>query len=287
MVGRGGIGRVWAARDVRAGRDVAVKTVPAARGGADLLLREAALTASIDHPRVVGVHDYGREGETGYLVMDLLDGPDLGSVLAEGPVPATEALRITADVADALDAAHRAGVVHGDVKPANVVLRDDDVVLVDFGAAAAAHDDGGPVTFGTASYMAPEQATSAPLTPATDVYALGCLLTATLTGRPPFTGDSPTEVLHHQVRAEPPRLAELAPGLPPELDTLVGTMLAKEPHRRGSAAEVRAALRRMRHHRGLGQLVPRLPACVPDARLDPEATRPFVVVLDPPLSAAA
>ncbi len=285
VVGRGGMGRVWAARDVHSGRDVAVKTAEAPAEDTAGLRREAALAASVDHPGVVDVHDAGHDGATAYLVMDLLEGPDLAAVLDDGPVAPAEAMRIAHGVADALAAVHGAGVVHADVKPANVVLTDDAVVLVDFGLAAASQDDGaGPVTFGTAPYMAPEQVASAPATTASDVYALGCLLTATLAGRPPFTADTPTEVLHHHVRATAPRLRELLPGVPACLDELVATMLDKDPAGRCTAAEARDVLAGLRED---VPLPPRPLRPVGDltARLDPDATRPILEVLDLPAAA--
>lgn len=278
VLGRGGMGEVWLARDVCEDRDVAVKT---ASGGAasERLRREAVVAASVDHPGVVGVHGAGDDGATSFLVMDLLPGPDLGQVLREGPLPADEALRVTAAIADALAATHRAGVVHGDVKPANVVVVEDDVVLIDFGVASTAHDDDGQVTFGTAPFMAPEQVASKPLTPAVDVYALGCLLTAVVAGRPPFTAESPTGVLHRHVRAAPPRLGELVPGVPTELDELVGRMLAKDPARRATADEVRDTVTRVRAGAALHRLSPRrLP--VRDESFDPEATQPAIVMLE-------
>ncbi|MCM3661783.1 serine/threonine protein kinase [Georgenia satyanarayanai] len=275
VVGRGGMGRVWAARDVHSGRDVAVKTAEAVRGGTGALRREAALAASVDHPGVVEVHDAGHDGDMDYLVMDLLSGPDLAAVLEDGPVPPAEALRIVHDLADALAAVHDAGVVHGDVKPANVVLTDDAVVLVDFGVAAASPSCAGPVTFGTAPYMAPEQVASAPATGASDVYALGCLLTATLAGRPPFTADSPTEILHRHVRAAAPRLRELVLDVPPSLDELGAAMLHKEPNGRCSAAEVRDVLADMRGEVKLPHR-PLRPVGNMVSRPEPDATRPIL-----------
>ncbi len=277
LVGRGGMGEVWAARDVHGGRDVAVKT--ATGEVAHLLRQEAALTASVDHPGVVEIHDTGADGATTYLVMDLVRGPDLAQVLDDGPLPAPEGLRVVAGVADALAAAHRAGVVHGDVKPANVVLRGEDVVLVDFGVAAPVADDGGRVTFGTASYMAPEQVASEPLTPATDVYALGCLLSAVVAGRPPFTADSPTVLLQRHARAQPPRLAELVRHVPPRLDALVATMLAKEPAARCTAAQARDALTELRRDPAIERVAPH-PGRRRAGRLDPDATVPALVVLE-------
>lgn len=284
VVGRGGMGRVWAARDLRTGRDVAVKTAEARPQEAGRLRREAALAASVDHPGVVDVHDAGHDGATAYLVMDLLPGPDLAAVLRDGPVPPAEALRIGHGVAVALAAVHAAGVVHGDVKPANVVLAGASVVLVDFGVAAATDDDAGPVTFGTAPYMAPEQVASAPATAARDVYALGCLLTAVLAGRPPFTGGSPTEVLHQHVRARTPRLRDLLPGVPADLDELVARMLDKDPGGRCSAVEARDALAELPEDVALPAR-PLWPVGATVTRLDPDATRPLLEVLQEPSAA--
>ena len=291
MVGRGGVGEVWAARDLLVGRDVAVKTVAVSAGrdagprgsdlpdGTDLLRHEAAVTSSVDHPGVVDVHDAGRDEAIAYLVMDLVPGPDLAALLREGPIPAPEAVRIAARVADALAAAHRAGVVHGDVKPANVVIGEDVVALVDFGAAPA--DRGGPLTYGTAPYMAPEQVLTRALTPATDVYALGCMLHAALTGRPPFLGDSPMTVLHRHVRERPPQLGELLRGLPPALDALVARMLAKEPEVRGTAAQVYDELAAVAADGALRDIEP-VPVADDDGHLDPHATQPALVLLPTP-----
>ncbi|QDB78819.1 serine/threonine protein kinase [Georgenia sp. 311] len=285
VVGRGGMGTVWAARDVRSGREVAVKTVTDRGGEAGRLRREARLAASVTHPGVVAVHDAGHDGATGYLVMDLLTGPDLGAVLDQGPMAPVEAVRVTARLADALAAVHGAGVVHGDVKPANVVLdAGDGVVLIDFGAALSTDDDAGPVTFGTATYMAPEQVTSAPATAASDVYALGCLLTTALAGRPPFVAGSPTDVLHRQVRAAAPRLRELVPGVPAALDDLVASMLEKDPAARCTSAQAHAALSALREDDPLPASLGRREEA-PVTRLDAEATRPILEVLDLPAAA--
>lgn len=284
VVGRGGMGRVWSARDVHSGREVAVKTADAGSAAVADVRREAELARAVDHPGVVAVHDSGEDGRTAYVVMELLDGPDLGTVLEGGPVAPAEALRVAAGVADALAAVHAAGVVHGDVKPANVVLRGDDVVLVDFGvAASAAHDAAGaPVTFGTAPYMAPEQAASAGVSAASDVYALGCLLTAALAGRPPFLADSPSDVLHRHVRAPAPRLRDLVPGVPGRLDALVATMLEKEPGRRCSAAQARDTLAELRADARRLPERPLRPVSAPVTRLDPDATRPILELHDLP-----
>jgi len=275
VIGRGGLGRVWAARDLMTGREVAVKTSD--HTAAERLRREAALIARVDHPGVVDVLDTGEDGQTVFYVMELLPGRDLSAVLRDGPLPAPVAVQVAAGLADILHATHRSGVVHGDVKPANVVLTDDDVVLVDFGAAATTHDGPHRETVGTAPYMAPEQVTCRPLTPATDLYSLGCLLVSALAGRPPFWSDSPTEVLRWQVRAEPPRLRDLLDGVPERLEELVGRLLRTDPAHRGSAAAVRDALRELQGHPALAGVTPR--ATVPPVRVDPQATMPALTLL--------
>ena len=257
LIARGGMAQVWEARDARLGRRVAVKTVDLAaaddRAVGERLRREAVAVAGLRHPDIVTVHDAGVEGETAYLVMELIDGDDLAAVLRQGPLPVGEAVRIAGRVAAALAAAHAAGIVHRDVKPANVLLHGDDVTVVDFGIAAATHAAGAALTqpgtvVGTAQYMAPEQGEGGGVSPASDVYALGCLLTAMVAGRPPFTGAHPLEVLRQHSAASPPRLAALAPAVPDDLDELVAAMLAKRPAERPSAATAARALEGLRAH---------------------------------------
>ncbi|WP_170037546.1 serine/threonine-protein kinase [Georgenia soli] len=255
LIGRGGMAQVWEARDARLGRRVAVKTVDLAtaddRALGERLRREAVAVAGLRHPDIVTVHDTGVEGETAYLVMELIDGGDLAAALRQGPLPVSEALRVAGRVAGALAAAHAAGIVHRDVKPANVLLHGDDVTVVDFGIAAATQAAGAALTqpgtvVGTAQYMAPEQGEGGEVSPASDVYALGCLLTAMVAGRPPFTGAHPLEVLRQHAAASPPRLATLAADVPHELDDLVAAMLAKRPAERPSAAAAARALEDLR-----------------------------------------
>ena len=257
LIGRGGMAEVWEARDTRLGRRVAVKTVNLAAAHdptvGERLQREAVAIASLRHPDIVTVHDAGAEGDTAYLVMELIEGRDLAAVLRDGPLPVPEALRVVERVAGALSAAHAAGIVHRDVKPANVLLHGDGVTVVDFGIAAAAQVAGAALTapgtvVGTADYMAPEQAEGAEVTSASDVYALGCLLMAVLTGRPPFTGAHPLDVLRQHAAASPPSLSAQVPQLPRDLDALVAAMLAKDPSDRPSTAAVFHTLQALRQH---------------------------------------
>ncbi|MFC7405809.1 serine/threonine-protein kinase [Georgenia alba] len=254
LLGRGGMAEVWEARDTRLGRRVAVKTVNLAAAHdptlGERLQREARAVASLKHTDIVTVYDAGLEDDTAYLVMELVDGTDLATTLREGPLPPGEAARVGARVAGALAAAHGAGVVHRDVKPGNVLLHGDDVTVVDFGIAVATQAAGATLTapgtvIGTADYMAPEQAEGGEVTAATDVYALGCLVTAMTVGRPPFAGDHPMQVVRQHLDATAPRLSAAMPDVPRELDDVVARMLAKDPTARPSLEEVRRTLERV------------------------------------------
>ena len=257
-LGRGGMGQVWEARDTVLDRRVAVKTVHIGPGSDPTLAarfrREAVATAALTHPNIVTVHDAGLvpdddgAGTTAFLVMEFLPGSDLAATLRErGALPLPEALHVGERVADALAAAHAIGVVHRDVKPANVLLDGARVTVVDFGIAALARSAETALTapgstLGTAEYMAPEQASGAPVSPAADVYSLGCLLYALLTGTPPFTAEHPVAVLRGHVDDAAPSLSERLPAAPADLVRLVDTMLAKDPAARPRAGEVRDAL---------------------------------------------
>ena len=254
QLGAGATAAVWRARDLDLGREVAVKALL----GADVepLLaarfeREGQILGRLDHPNVVPVHCTGSEGGRPYLVMELIEGLGLDAVLQDGPLPVEDALSLAADVAEGLAAAHRAGVVHRDVKPANILCGSDGVPrIVDFGIARV--DDltsmtRADVVLGTASYLAPEQARGDATGPATDVYALGCVLFECLTGRPPFEGDSALTVAYRHVHEAPPSPASLREELPPAVDALVLRCLAKDPAARcPGAAELAVDLRRVR-----------------------------------------
>ena len=325
-LGRGGMAEVWRGIDRVLGRRVAVKTVSLGHPGdpalQERLRREAVATAALEHPDIVTVHDTGVDGDTAYIVMERLRGQDLAATLRSGPLPLAEALRIGSRVAGALAAAHAVGIVHRDVKPANILVDGDKVTVVDFGIAAFEYQTAASLaapgtTLGTAEYMAPEQARAETATRSTDMYAFGCLLTALVTGRTPFVGGRAGSVLHHHVYIEPPRLSSLHDGVPAELDRLVAALLAKDPDRRPSATEAAATLRRLAdlaaggapaHPRapGAGPAAPRhgdaravalhhgdfpavahhhggAPAVAPEAVTDPTAVRDAVAV--PPTEA--
>jgi serine/threonine-protein kinase len=210
--------------------------------------REARAAAALANSAVVTVYDTGVDAGSHYIVMEYVDGQSLDEILRDGhSLDVQEALRIGIRVADALAAAHTAGILHRDIKPANVMVADDGTVKVlDFGIArrldATALTQAASIV-GTAAYMAPERALGQPGDGRADIYSLGCLLYVMLTGRPPFTGEISAAILHQQINTEPRRPAELRPGLAPGLEALVLKMLAKSPDERPASAErVREAL---------------------------------------------
>jgi serine/threonine-protein kinase len=247
-LGTGGTAAVWAARDLDLGRAVAVKVLLGAGVDPELARRfehEGMILGRLSHPNLVSVFATGEHEGRPYLVMQLVEGEPLNEVLRDGPLPTEDAVRLVADVAAGLAAAHRAGVVHRDVKPANIICRPDgSPVVVDFGIARV--DDLTGVTrpnvvVGTANYLAPEQARGEQPGPPTDVYALGCVLQETLTGRPPLTADTPVAVAYRHVHDDPDPLPS---DVPAGIAAIVARCLAKEPTARyPTAAELEADLR--------------------------------------------
>jgi serine/threonine-protein kinase len=256
VIGRGAMGTVYRAVDLILGRSVAVKTLPWLLADQDpnniaRFEREARAAAALSHPAVVSVYDTGVDAGTHFIVMELVDGRSLQAILRdEGPLAPERAAGIASRVAGALAAAHARGIVHRDIKPANVmVAKDGSVKVLDFGIARAAGSSTltqSASVIGTAAYMSPEQAVGNPADERSDIYALGCVLYALLTGRPPFSGEGSAAVMHQQANsaARPPRAGN--PRIPVALSALVMEMLAKVPTERPqSAAEVRDQLRGM------------------------------------------
>ncbi|MDQ0811719.1 serine/threonine protein kinase [Streptomyces sp. B3I7] len=251
-LGRGGMGVVWRATDQLLGRDVAVKELPfdgslsaeEARARRDRTLREARAVAQLHHPHIIVVHDVVEDDERPYIVMELIDGGSLAErIAADGPLEVREAARIGVDLLGALRRAHEAGVLHRDLKPANVLLESgtDRVVLTDFGIAQVA----GATTLtetgsfvGSPEYTAPERMSGARTGPESDLWSLGALLCAALSGESPFRRDSLGEVLHAVV------LDEIRPpeGVGPLLPVVRG-LLDRDPERRMDAAEAERLLR--------------------------------------------
>ncbi|WP_078942747.1 serine/threonine-protein kinase [Streptomyces viridochromogenes] len=245
-IGRGGMGEVWRAYDESLARDVAVKLLlpqdsdPTATSRFRL---EAQTAARIDHPNVVGVRDFGEYDNRLFLVMELVRGDSLATTLVRsGALPAERVARIAAQAAAGLAAAHRQGIVHRDIKPGNLLLDADGTLKIgDFGIARFLDDPGAALTatgqiVGTSLYLAPERALGQPAGPASDVYALGCVLYQLLTGRPPFQADTAVAILHQHLDAVPVPPRELGvPGLPPAFESYLLGLLAKEPEHRPAA----------------------------------------------------
>ena len=263
-LGEGGMGAVYRARDTKLGRDVAIKVLrPEVAGSPERLARferEAKLLASLNHPHIAQIYgvEEGQAGHAGlsgpFLVLELVEGDTLADVIARGPVPLVEALRIARQIAEALEAAHEQGIIHRDLKPLNIKVRPDGTVKVlDFGLAKALEPNSAPgptpalsnsptltsptamtgvgVLLGTAAYMSPEQATGRPADRRSDIWAFGCVLYEMLTGQPAFTGTSVVEVLASTVRDEP-AWSRLPEDLHPSVVRLLRRCLAKDPRQR-------------------------------------------------------
>jgi len=239
-IDEGGAGEVWRARDEKLDRDVAIKLLGP---DADDAFRarfadEARRAAAVVHPNVVTVFDEGRDGADAFMVMELVPGKTLREIVAErGPLPAHEVARLIRQVAGALDAAHAAGVVHCDVKPANIIVDREGVAkLTDFGIARAARDRDEQELLGTARYIAPERVEGGPVTARTDVYGLGLVAYELLTGRPAFDGATSEELVRERLIGPPPSLRLARVGLDDRLDAIVGRALATLPERRYASA---------------------------------------------------
>lgn len=247
----GGMAQVWRATDELLDRPVAVKLPAGDTRAAHMAWREARLAARLSHPGIAAVHDYREavrpDGSVApFVVMELLSGETVAARLcdADGPVPWGEAVSIGAAVAEALAAAHAAGVVHRDIKPGNVMLCPGGVKLLDFGISAAAgeaDDDDTGVSFGTPAYAAPERLDGKPAEPATDLYGLGVLLFEMVTGDPPYDVNTWEELAAAQAHGPTP-LPETLPG---RLRELILRCLDDNPSRRPTAAQARRALTRL------------------------------------------
>jgi len=239
-IGSGGMAAVYLAEDVRHERRVAIKVMRPHlldRKGIGRFLREIRLTANLHHPNILPLFDSGDVGDTPFYVMPYVKGVSLRDrIQTEGPLPIDEALRIARDVASALDYAHRNGVLHRDVKPANVLLREDATFVSDFGIGLALEAAGGVrltdsgIAIGTPTYMSPEQvAGEASLDARSDVYAFGCLVYEMLAGEPPFTGKYPRTIMMRHVRDTVPNLSSARPALGAAVDRVFARVLAKTP----------------------------------------------------------
>ena len=260
VVGRGGMAEVYRARDIRLDRIVAIKTLRADLARDQIFQarfrREAQSAASLNHPNVVAVYDTGEDMATGvpvpYIVMEYVDGRTVRDLLQDGHRLLPErSLEIIDGVLRALDYSHQAGIVHRDIKPGNVmVTRNGDIKVMDFGIARAMSDAQATMTqtaqvIGTAQYLSPEQARGERVDSRSDLYSTGCLLYELLTGRPPFTGDSPVAIAYQHVRENPIPPSRVDPDVPAWADAIVLKAMAKSPaDRYQTAADMRADLQR-------------------------------------------
>jgi Tol biopolymer transport system component len=256
LVGAGGMGEVYRARDARLGRDVAIKVVsPAIAADADGLMRfdrEARMLASLNHPNIAAI--YGVEDGAGFpaLILELVDGETLADRIARGSIPVADAVSYSRQIADALDTAHEAGIVHRDLKPGNIKITEDGrVKVLDFGLAKAiaaafapdpaidpahsptvtVHGTRGGVILGTAAYMSPEQARGKPIDKRTDIWAFGCVLYEMFTGRRPFDGETTSDVIAAIIERSPD-WSKLPSSTPVHLKRVMERCLEKDPKRR-------------------------------------------------------
>ncbi|MFN8497686.1 MAG: protein kinase [Anaerolineae bacterium] len=242
-VGQGGMAIVYRAYDERLARPVAIKMMRPQFAGDPTFLarfrREAVALANLLHPNLAAVWDSGETGGIPFIVMEYVDGDNLKThIVAEAPMPADRVIALMIQVCEGVGAAHRAGLVHRDLKPQNILLtRGGQVKVTDFGiarsvaATAVSRTQTGQV-WGTAQYIAPEQAAGQQISPATDVYSLGVIMFEMLTGRLPFEGDSPIALATQHLQAEPPPLRSVNPKVPRGLEMIVTRAMQKRPEAR-------------------------------------------------------
>ncbi len=255
-LGAGGMGEVYKAQDTRLERTVAVKVLPSHMASSaetrQRFEREAKTISQLSHPHICSLYDVGREGETEYLVMELLEGETLLERLAKGPLPLEQTLRYGTEIADALDKAHRQGIVHRDLKPANVMITKSGVKLLDFGLAKAMApaatrssltslptqqgltQEG--TILGTFQYMAPEQLEGKEADGRTDIFALGATLYEMATGKKAFSAASQASLITAIMSSDPPAISSVQPMTPPALDRVVKKCLSKDPEDRWQSA---------------------------------------------------
>lgn len=241
LLGRGGMGEVWRAHDTaHNNRVVAIKLLAAHLASdhtfAQRFRREADAAARLNNPHIIPIHNYGEIDGRLYVDMRLIEGRDLQQVLAEGPLEPARAVRIIEQVARALHAAHKIGLVHRDVKPSNILLDEDDFAyLIDFGIARATNDTRLTSTgniIGSWHYMSPERLRAGPVDARSDIYALACVLYECLTGNRPYPGNDFEQQIAAHLNEPPPRPSRTDPNIPKHLDEVVATGMAKDPDQR-------------------------------------------------------
>jgi serine/threonine protein kinase len=260
LIGRGGMAVVYRAEDMRLGRKVALKLLTPQLADNEQFrqrfIQESRVAASLDHPNIVPIYEAGEADGQLYIAMRYVVGRDLKGLLADqgGRLPLEWALRLFGQIGDALDSAHRAGLVHRDVKPANILVaesqerpgdvRGDHAYLTDFGLTKRTTEVSSGLTgtghfLGTVDYVSPEQIQGKPVGPGTDIYALGCVLYECLTGLPPFRRDDDAALLWAHLVETPPPIAGIRPEIPQAVSAVVARAMAKDPaDRYGSCEEL-------------------------------------------------
>lgn len=289
-IGQGGMAVVYKAQDLSLGRVVAVKILrDNLTGDAEFLARfqhEARSAANLAHPSIVTVHDFGRDGGRYYIVMEHIEGKDLKSYIKEqGPLTIDQAVDLAIQICAGVGYAHRAGLVHCDIKPQNMLVTSDGrIKITDFGIARALASiqpgETTDVVWGSPQYYSPEQAAGEHPTPASDVYSIGIVLFEMLAGRLPFVASSQQQLAMMHLREEPPRLSLFNPNIPDTLELIVHKVLAKEPAARYRTADQLGRILIAFRQEGEGHTGP-LSASTPPAGV-PVAQRPTMASSTPP-----
>jgi serine/threonine protein kinase len=251
-LGAGGMGEVYRAKDTRLDRTVAIKILLShLSSNPDLkqrFEREARAISSLTHPHICHLYDVGSQNGTEFIVMEFLEGETLAHRLAKGPLPTDQMLRYAIQIADALDKAHKQGIIHRDLKPGNIMITKSGIKLLDFGLAKLQISTSSPnvssvsalptevrdITaegniLGTIQYMSPEQLEGREVDTRTDIFAFGSVLYEMTTGKKAFTGKSQASLMSSILKDEPPAISQVQPLIPPTLDSVVKTCLAKDP----------------------------------------------------------
>jgi serine/threonine-protein kinase len=242
MIGTGGMADVFIGDDTRLNRKVAIKVLrrDLARDPSFVarFRKEALAAGGLNHSGIVSVYDSGEETNSPYIVMELITGESLRQLLQKGLIPQARALEIVEGILQALEYSHKEGIVHRDIKPGNIMITDSgDIKVMDFGIARATDDIGATMTntwnvVGTAQYLSPEQATGEVADGRSDLYSLGCLMYELLTGRPPFTGDTPVSIAYQHVSSPITPASQVKPGLSTDIDRMLEVVLSKDPNNR-------------------------------------------------------